>query len=138
MFMTPMTHRPSLAFSDLFRDFDRMERTLFDNTPASLATDILDLGDAYRLDIELPGFKKEEINLSYEKEVLTVWAERKPAEPSDERKYLRAERAYKVKRAFVVKGIDEDKITAKYENGLLTINLPLKEKLETSKRVYID
>ena len=38
----------------------------------------------------------------------------------------------------VVKGIDEDKITAKYENGLLTINLPLKEKLETSKRVYID
>ena len=90
------------------------------------------------IEMEIPGFKKEEINLSYEKEVLSIWAERKPAEPSDERSYLLSERAHKVKRSFVVKGIDEEKITAKYENGLLTIILPLKDKLESAKRVYID
>ena len=105
---------------------------------SSLKTDVIKTQKGFEVEMEIPGFKKEEINLSYEKEVLTVWAEREPAAASDERKYLRAERAYKVKRAFVVKGIDEDKITAKYESGLLTINLPLKEKLETSKRVYID
>ena len=109
-----------------------------DSGYSSLKTDVIKTQNGFEVEMEIPGFKKEEINLSYEKDVLTVWAEREPAAPSDERSYLRAERAYKVKRALVVKGIDEDKITAKYENGLLTINLPLKEKLETSKRVYID
>ena len=125
-----------------FAMMDDLFNQIFNETSSSsysaLKTDVIKTKKGFEVEMEIPGFKKEEINLSYEKEVLTVWAEREPAEPSDERKYLRAERAYKVKRAFVVKGIDDDKITAKYENGLLTINLPLKEKLETSKRVYID
>ena len=125
-----------------FAIMDDLFNQIFNGTSAkeysSLKTDVIKTQKGFEVEMEIPGFSKEEINLSYEKEVLTVWAERKPAESSDERNYLRAERANKVKRAFVVKGIDEEKITAKYENGLLTVSLPLKEKLETAKRVYID
>jgi HSP20 family protein len=125
-----------------FSMMDDLFNQIFNETSSSaysaLKTDVIKTQKGFEVEMEIPGFKKEEINLSYEKEVLTVWAERKPAESSDERSYVRAERASKVKRSFVVKGIDEEKITAKYENGLLTISLPLKEKVEGVKRVYID
>ena len=103
-----------------------------------LKADVIKTQKGFEVEIEIPGFNKEEINVTYEKELLTVWAERKPTELPEENSYLRLERARKVKRSFIVKGIDEEKITAKYENGLLSLTLPLKEKAEVAKKVCIE
>ena len=118
-------------FNQFFKDVNEERFT-------TLKADVIKTQKGFEVEIEIPGFNKEEINVTYEKELLTVWAERKPEELSEDSSYLRLERARKVKRAFVVKGIDEENITAKYENGLLSLTLPLKEKAEVAKKVYIE
>lgn len=118
-------------FNQFFKDVNEERFT-------TLKADVIKTQKGFEVEIEIPGFNKEEINVTYEKELLTVWAERKPEELSEDSSYLRLERARKVKRAFVVKGIDEENITAKYENGLLTLTLPLKEKAEVAKKVCIE
>jgi len=128
MFLTPMTHRNTLDFSDLFRDFERMEKAFFDSTAASLATDILDTGDAYRLDMELPGFKKEEIKVSLEGKYLTVTAthaNESEKESDGTVRYLRRERMTGgVTRSFTLSNIDTDGIEVLHENGVLSVILP--------------
>lgn len=118
-------------FNQFFKDVNEERFT-------TLKADVIKTQKGFEVEIEIPGFNKEEINVTYEKELLTVWAERKPEELSEDSSYLRLERARKVKRAFVVKGIDEENITAKYENGLLSLTLPLKEKAEVAKKVCIE
>ncbi len=118
-------------FNQFFKDVNEERFT-------TLKADVIKTQKGFEVEIEIPGFNKEEINVTYEKELLTVWAERKPEELSEDSSYLRLERARKVKRAFVVKGIDEENIAAKYENGLLTLTLPLKEKAEVAKKVCIE
>lgn len=122
MFLTPMTHR---TVSDFFSDFDRMERAFFDST-SSFVTDILDTGDSYRLDMELPGFKKEEIKVSLEGKLLTVSATHEPTEEKkDSPLYLRRERRVgSMTRSFTLSGIDTDGIEVLHENGVLSIILP--------------
>ncbi len=120
---------------DLFNQFFKVGE---ESRVSSLKADVIKTQKGFEVEIEIPGFNKEEINVSYEKDLLTVWAERKPAEQSEENSYVRLERALKVKRSFIVKGIDEEKITAKYENGVLLLTLPLKERVEGAKKVYIE
>lgn len=127
MFLTPVTHRTALDFSDLFRDFDRMEKAFFEGEASVFATDILDTGEGYRLDLELPGFKKEEIKVSLEGKYLTVSAEH--AETKDGEKegvhYIRRERRTgSLTRRFALSGVDTDAIEVSHENGVLSISLP--------------
>ena len=126
MFLTPMTHRNALDFSGLFSDLDRMERAFFDNTTSSFATDILDTGDAYRLDMELAGFRKDEIKVSLEGKLLTVSASRESKEATEDApRYLRRERRTgSVTRSFTLSGIDTDGIEVLHENGVLSVILP--------------
>ncbi|MBE5765471.1 MAG: Hsp20 family protein [Clostridiales bacterium] len=120
---------------DLFNQFFKVGE---ESRVSSLKADVIKTQNGFEVEVEIPGFKKEEINVSYEKDLLTVWAERKLAEQSEENSYVRLERAVKVKRSFMIKGIDEEKITAKYENGVLLLTLPLKERVEGVKKVYIE
>ena len=120
---------------DLFNQFFKVGE---ESRVSSLKADVIKTQNGFEVEVEIPGFKKEEINVSYEKDLLTVWAERKLAEQSEENGYVRLERAVKVKRSFMIKGIDEEKIPAKYENGVLLLTLPLKERVEGVKKVYIE
>ncbi len=115
-------------FDDLMRDFWQPTQMA---KLSNMATDAYKEGGGYRLEIDIPGFEKDEINISYEKEYLTVQAERKVQE--DEKTLLLNERRVSLKRSYLVKAIDGEKITAKYEKGVLTVNLPLKEKEEVKK-----
>ncbi len=123
MFLTPAT---ALTFSDLFSDLDRMERAFFDNASDLFATDILDTGDSYRLDMELPGFKKDEIKVSLEGKLLSVSASHNEAEKKDDSaRYLRRERRTgNVTRSFTLSNIDTDGIEVLHENGVLSVILP--------------
>ena len=117
--------------SDNFFDlFDNFERKFFGNSNASLPdfrTDIRDAGDRYVLEAELPGFQKEDIKLDLKDGILTISAQH--SESADEKdskgEYIRRERRYgSFTRSFDITGVDEEHITASYNNGVLELSLP--------------
>ena len=109
-----------------------------------MKTDVREVGDNYEVDIDLPGFKKDEIELSLEKGVLTVSASKGLDKDEEDKngKYIRRERyAGAMSRSFYVgDAITFKDIKAKYESGILSITVPKapKEPVETSHRIAID
>ena len=129
--LTPFVRRNTPFFRDFEDDFFR--------TPAisSFKTDIKDMGKELRLEAELAGFKKEDIKIDIENKYLTISAERKSEKEDKDEKgnYIRRERSYgSFSRSFDISGIDSEKISAKYEDGILTLTLPKKEKELPEKR----
>ena len=121
---------------DPFRAFDEMQRSFFnDSTSLSFRTDVIDTGDAYKLDAELPGFKKEDISIDVENDCLTISVERK-AEDEDKRpNFVKRERVYgSFSRSFDVSGIDVEKIEAAYNDGILTLTMPKKVEVKPASR----
>ncbi len=134
-------HIRSAASFDPFRMLDEMDRRLMNAVPAATAfrTDVLDTGDAFKLECELPGFKKEDIKLDVESDCLTISAERK-AETRDEKdNYVKRERIYgSFTRCFDVSGINVDGIEASYTDGMLNVTLPKKAaEIPASRRLEI-
>ena len=86
-----------------------------------------DNGDSYDVTAELPGMKKEDIQLTYKDSYLTIGA--KSATAKDEKdsdgNYIRRERSTSsMSRSFYIDGIDESKATADYKDGVLSVHLP--------------
>ena len=110
-----------------FRQMEEMQRSFFNENSASslFRTDVSDLGDAYKLEAELPGFSKDDININIEDDRMTISVERKMDNSEDKPKYLRRERFYgSYSRSFDLSGIDSDNISASYADGVLSLNLP--------------
>lgn len=138
-----------LARRNFFNDFmsDPFDFGFFgsDTTPKATAalmkTDVKETDGAYELDIDLPGFKKENVEIELDKGYLTVNAHTKTeSEDKDEKgTYLRKERFQgSCRRSFYVgEEIQDGDISAKFDNGILKINVPKKElpKPEESKRL---
>lgn len=134
-------HNRSVASFDPFRVFDDMERSFFGSNSAVSAfrTDVTDTGDAFKLEAELPGFKKEDIKLDVENDCLTISAERHMENDEKKHNFVKRERFYgSYSRSFDVSGINVDGIEASYENGVLTLNMPKKqETIPASRRLEI-
>ena len=116
---------------DPFREMQEMQRAFWGEPAVSTSfrTDISESGDAYKLEAELPGFAKEDIKVDIEDDTLTIRAEHSENkdEQNDEGEYVRRERYYgSYSRSFNVSEIEVDGITAAYENGILTLNMPKK------------
>ena len=113
---------------NVFDLFDNFERSFFgDNSASTFRTDIRDEGDKFVLEAELPGFKKEDIKLDLKDGILTVSAQHSESSEEKDKKgsYIRRERRYgSFARKFDVSGIQEDGITAAYNNGVLSLTLP--------------
>lgn len=118
---------------DLFDAFD----SFFAPTErvSAMRTDIKQTDNDFRLEIELAGFEKEEINLAFENGILTVSAEKKATEEKDG--YLRQERLTKVRRSYRLGEVNQDAIKAKYVNGILEVTVPKKE-IPTPRAITID
>lgn len=103
----------------------------FSRFSEAMSTDVKDLGDAYELDIELPGFEKKDIHVELNKGYLRVVAEREDnKEEKDEKgKYVRKERySGRCERSFFVGNeLHEEDIKAGFENGILKLDVPKKE-----------
>lgn len=124
-------------FDDFFNDDDFFSR----KQPSLMKTDIREKKDKYLIDVDLPGFEKENIKLSLNDGYLEISAKVEKEDNSDEEKMVRQERFYgECSRSFYVGDeIKEEDINAEFKNGILKIEIPKKEekKLPETKQIEI-
>ena len=146
--------RPSIFGEDLFdgwfafpdfRDLDRTERKLYGrHADRMMKTDVHEHDDHYEVDIDLPGFKKEEIDLELNNGYLIVSANKglDKDEKDKKGKLIRQERySGSMQRSFYVgEKITEEDIKASFKHGVLNLTLPKKEKekLPEKKQILIE
>ena len=135
-------------FDDDWMDFP-FEREFFGkknplygkNAKNMMKTDIRETNDDYEIDVDLPGFKKDEINATLEDGYLTISAAKglDKDEKDKKGKYIRQERyAGAMSRSFYVgTGITQEDVKAKYENGILRLTVPKKQPEAVQKKNYI-
>src|SRR3712207_1060343 len=101
--------------------------------PTTMRTDIKETESSFEIDIDLPGFKKENVRAEIEDGYLTIEAstESSSEEKNDEGTYLRKERfSGKCRRSFYVgEDISDEDIRAKFEDGILSVTVPKKQQL---------
>jgi len=118
-----------LMRTDPFRELDRFTQQVFGTTarPAAMPMDAYRQGDDFYIHLDLPGIDAGSISLTVEQNVLTVRAERAPAQPGAE--LLIAERPYGTytRQVFLGETLDADKIAADYAAGVLTLTIPVRE-----------
>ena len=106
-----------------------------------MKTDVRETDNGYELDIDLPGFKKDEISAQLKDGYLTISAAKGLDKDEKEKdgKYTRRERyAGTMSRSFYVgEGVEQDDIHAKYENGILKLSIPKKDAKEVEQKKYI-
>lgn len=136
----PMNH----SSYNPFRDFNALAKSFFDspsyeeNVIEPFRTDIKETDTGYTLEADLPGFEKKDISVGLEGDYLTIKAERHSEHEDKDKKdkYIRCERSYgSYARSFDITGVDTEKISAKYDNGVLTLDLPRKEPKEPASRL---
>ena len=95
-------------------------------------SDVLVIENGYQIIGEVPGAKKEDINIKYEDGILTVEAK---INVDDQQEYLMRERMSRtLRRTFSLGDIDEESIKAKYENGLIMVSVNFKEEVKKEKK----
>ena len=119
-------------FDDMDRELNRESRQVFGKRGANMMkTDVKDTGSAYEVAVDLPGCKKEDVKMELDNGYLTISAQRNEEldDKDNEGRYIRQERATgSCARSFYVgKELEPKDISAKFENGILTLHLPKAE-----------
>ena len=126
---------PRRFFDDMFDDFLTTRRE------QNMKCDIYEKGGDYHIEMDIPGFTKDEISVTTKDGYLTITAEKKEEknDEDEDKNYIRRERSYgKYERSFYLADLDEDKIDASFKDGMLKINVPKKaEQKETKKLIEI-
>ena len=119
-----------LMRTDPFRELDRLTQQMLGTTarPAAMPMDAYRQGDSFYIHFDLPGIDAGSIDLTVEQNVLTVRAERAPAQ-ADGAEMLVSERPSGVftRQVFLGETLDADKIAADYSAGVLTLTIPVHE-----------
>lgn len=144
--MLPSIFRDNL-FDDMFdfdfdKEFDRMMRPLYGKHAQNMMkTDVRETGNSYELDIDLPGFKKDEITIQLDNGYLSISASKglDKNEENKDGKYIRRERyAGSMNRTFYVGSqLTQQDIQAKFEDGILKISVPKKDVQQIEQNKYI-
>ncbi|HEY9061960.1 MAG TPA: Hsp20/alpha crystallin family protein [Pseudobacteroides sp.] len=104
----------------------------------AIKADIRENDKEYIVDAEIPGVNKEDIKLELRNDTLTISVEHKVDTEEKSENYLRRERKLgSFSRSFYVQNVKNDMVTAKYNNGILTITLPKEEGKAKSNRIDI-
>ena len=127
------------------RDFWGKKNPLYGkNANRVMKTDIREHDTGYELDVDLPGFKKDEITIDLDNGYLTISAAKglDKDEQDKKGKYIRKERyAGAVQRSFYVgDAVTEEDVKAKFEDGILRLSIPKKDAkaVETKKTIAIE
>ncbi|SHJ58759.1 heat shock protein Hsp18 [Tepidibacter formicigenes] len=119
-------------FNNFFDDDFFAPTTTFGN---SFKVDLKETEKEYIIEADLPGIKKEAINVDYENNYLTITAKREETLENRNDNYVRRERNYgEFKRRFYIDNVIEEKINASFNDGVLKITLPKLEKTSINKR----
>ena len=142
---------PSIFGENLFNDdwmdfgFPEVDKALYGKHAShEMKTDVKETDSGYEVDIDLPGFKKDEINVQLDNGYLSISAAKglDKEEKNKEGKYIRKERyAGAMSRSFYVgDALTQEDIKAKYESGILRLSIPKKEakQVEATKRIAIE
>ena len=138
-------------FDDFMNDFPFEQHFFGERNPLYgkhakniMKTDVKETDNSYELDIDLPGFKKEDINVQLDNGYLTIAAS-KSLEKEDEHEkshYIRQERySGSMSRSFYVgNDVKQEEIHAKYEDGILKLAVPKKaaKAIESNKYIQIE
>ncbi len=134
------------------KTFDGFVGDIFNNFPTSFGNafvnetlnfppvNVIEKPDAYYLEVAVPGMEKADFNVKLDGDLLTISAEKKEETKEEDAKHIRNEFSYKsFSRSFTLdENIHSANISAKYENGILKIDLPKKEKVKLlSKEISI-
>ena len=144
--LTPRIYTENL-FDDWFDDFpfrslENVDRKLYGkHAGREMLTDVKEHEDHYEVEIDLPGFKKDEISIELNEGYLTVTASKglDENEESKKGKIVRQERyAGVLQRSFYVgEEMTQENIKAKYENGVLTLTVPKQEEKKVPEKQTI-
>jgi len=124
------------AFPALFDDFFGRElfnwgNNNFSSTSTTVpAVNIKETADAFEVEVAAPGMEKNDFNITLDGNLLTISSTKEQQEEKKEKNYTRREFSYQsFQRSFELAKdvVDEDKINARYENGLLYLTIPKKE-----------
>lgn len=121
--------------------FDSMFDDLFEKrwTANLMKADIIEEEENYVIEMDIPGFKKEEIDIKYDEGYITITAKKDLSKKEDKRNFIQRERAYgEYSRSFYLGNVNEDNINAKFEDGILKIKCPKEEKQINSKQISIE
>jgi HSP20 family molecular chaperone IbpA len=123
-------------FDDAFDDFLGPEKP--HHNP--MKCDIYEKEGVYNIEVDVPGYNKDEIEVEAKDGYVTITAEKKFEKENHEgKKYYYHERKYgKAERSFYIGDMDEEKITAKLENGTLFVKIPRIEEKDTKKIIEIE
>ena len=129
-------------FDDFFHDFDMFpawsgRNPLYGKHARNMMkTDVRETENTYEVDVDLPGFQKDEIHLELRDGYLTISASKGLDKDQEDQKgrYIRQERyAGALSRSFYVGDVEPDQVSAKYEGGVLRISPPKQGKPELPK-----
>ena len=132
------------SVSDLRQEMDRLFENAFGSSwyPSRTAvsgwtpaTNLVETADAYEVSLELAGFERDDIEVTVDQGVLTITGERAEEHEGEERTYHMKERSVgRFSRSFSLpSSVDAESVTAKFENGVLWVNLPKQEEARTRK-----
>lgn len=135
---------PFKEFNELRKSFEQLSRTFNALEDQELQKDIQFIpavntregDDAYYIEVDLPGVKKEDINIDVHDNILTVSGERKIEKERKDDEFYRVESFYgKFERSFTLpEDVDSDKIEAKDENGVLLITIPKAQQVDKAPK----
>lgn len=123
-----------LFFDDIFSDIDG-----FTKNDKLLKCDVYECDGNYNIELDVPGYKKDEIKLELASGYLTISCEKKSFDEENNKKYIRRERVYsKNQRQFYVGDIDESLVKAEFNDGILKVVVPMESKENRTKYISID
>ena len=115
---------------DVFEDFNSNNN--------SMKCDVYEKDGAYNIEVDVPGFKKEDINIDVDNGYLTVKASKHFDETEKTKNYICRERRYgKFERSFYLGDLKTDDVEASFENGTLKIRVQIIEESKDKKRIEI-
>ena len=122
----------SFFLDDFFDDFGKVKTN-------DMKCDIYEEGNNYIVEMDVPGYNKDEIDIDVENGYLTITAERSSERNEESKNYIRKERVYgSTKRQFYVGDVDEDSIKANFSDGVLKVTVPKKEEISSKKKIEIE
>lgn len=124
---------PSTLFDDFFNDDFFFPRVNYGNH-----IDVYQEGNQYVVEVDLPGFKKEEINIEFNNDMLTIKADHSEEEVDENKKYYyRSRKCNSFMRQIRLNDIDTNAVDASFTDGVLKVILPTKEHQEVVNRIEV-